>query len=293
MRSLVTCNDSFRKRVETIETIRSTFATAKSEVIATHGWRSLPCMAAQGLVRLGPLGGVFAYSILTPRTMRALYLSINTFGSLMILTMFKAATGGALSKSAPEGCKPTKCTADAMTCLGARVGNMIAFGVTTVVIAGVPSMLIGQLHVREFVQVDWSDGPGWNQILRRWRLRDGLTWAIGGSYCIFAINYVVLYFANVDGSDHLGWLYAAMCSTLQMHIIMPLFLSLFIPFLSLTMLSIVALWHSIPLHLMTAEGHVDKIKDYITQHSRKAKSDPSGSTSSLVEPKRMLHVDTA
>jgi len=159
-----------------------------------------------------PVGAVLVRSIVMRRSMRALLLGCELLGAVMIATLFFAASGGALAKGAPKECN-AECEDD--DCLWQAFGQLIAVGVVSALLASVPLAIIRLAHQRHFARVPAEGSREWKLQLRRWRRRDAFIYVVGTLYSLFAINYVVLFFANVSTEDQLDLVSSAGVSFAQ------------------------------------------------------------------------------
>ena len=50
--------------------------------------------------------------------------------------------------------------------------------------AGIPALILGLLHKRQFLHVDYEGCLEWHEILRRWRLQDRVIWIVGLGYIV-------------------------------------------------------------------------------------------------------------
>jgi hypothetical protein len=83
------------------------------------------------------------------------------------------------------------------------MGEMIAVGVVSAILASIPLAIIKLMHERHFARVPAEGGREWQLQLRRWQRRDAFVYVVGTLYSLFAINYVVLFSANVAAEDQL------------------------------------------------------------------------------------------
>jgi len=168
-----------------------------------------------------PVGAVFVRSIIMRRSMRVLLLGCELTGAVMIATFFFASTGGALAKDSPEECN-AECDDRDDDCMWQALGELIAVGVVSALLASIPLSIIKLAHQRHFVRVPTEGCREWELQLGRWRRRDALVYVLGTLYSLFAINYVALFFANVSSNDHLDLISSAGVSFAQGHLLFPL-----------------------------------------------------------------------
>ena len=162
--------------------------------------------------------------------MRALLLGVELLGAVMIATLFFTSTGGALAKNSPAECS-TKCEDD--DCVWQALGQLIAIGVVSAFIAGIPLAIVKLAHQRRFVRVPMEGGQAWKLQLRRWRRRDAFVYVVGALYSLCAINYVILFFANVAAEGQLDLVSSSGVSFLQDLVLVPVVWSLAVTGLAL------------------------------------------------------------
>lgn len=143
-------------------------------------------------------------------------------GALMMTCVFADATGGAASKRNED----EVCEADG---IWEQLGQIIAFAVTSLVLAAIPAMLIGSLQSRSLVQLDYPGCPEWTQQLASWRAQDRLFWLTATAYGLFCAFFVALFLANVSLQDHEPLALATAIQLLEDGLILPVGMALFVP----------------------------------------------------------------
>jgi hypothetical protein len=129
------------------------------------------------------------------RSMRALLLGCKLLGSVMLAGFFFSSTGeGVLSKECSEECEGDDCVLQ-------DVGKLIAIGVFSVLLASMPLAIMRLAHQRRFVRMPSLEGQEWKLQMRDWQRRDAFIYVAGTLYSLFAINYIVLFCANVSAED--------------------------------------------------------------------------------------------
>lgn len=164
--------------------------------------------------------------------MRVLLLGCELTGAVMIATLFFASTGGALAKDSPQECSE-ECDDSDDECLWQALGNLIAVGVVSALLATLPLSVIKLAHQRHFVRVPREGGREWELQLGRWRRRDALVYVVGTLYTLFAANYVTLFLANVSSDDRLDLLRSSGVSLAQGLLLSPLLWALVVTGLAL------------------------------------------------------------
>jgi hypothetical protein len=194
-------------------------------------WCSLPKMVGRSFWSRGPIGTVVAESIFTTSSMRALFLLCRVLGSLSMVTVFFSAMGGAASKRNKPVCEQEQD-------FWGKVGRVLAIATASMIISGLPLSLLATLHSRSLKKFPFEGCPEWQRQLRAWRCQDRIIWVIGLAYCGFAINFLMLFFANVADEDQADWITSAAICILEDFIVIPLLLAFLYPFFALLFLCV-------------------------------------------------------
>jgi len=208
-------------------------------------WCYLPQMAFLSFAMHGPIGVVFARSLLMTRSLRAMLLGCELLGALMVVTLFFSA--GAQAPDADDQC--SGCQGNEH-CEWQRLGTMMAVGLSAALLAAMPVGLISSAHTREFVRVPYEGSHEWHKTLRNWRRRDRFVWTAGLLYSFFAINYICLFFANVSADDQLNWFQSGAVTLTQDFVLGPTLVAFAMPVTALIMLGMLA------CRLGVRRGHV-------------------------------------
>jgi hypothetical protein len=211
----------------------------------------------------GPLGSVLTRSLTVSHSMRALHLCMQLLGMLMLATVFCQASGGALAKDSDEACE-FDCAeggVDVATCIQMYVGRLLAIGLVSALVAGIPVTVITSMHARQFVHVPYEGSPEWHKCLKKWWRADMAVWVIGLAYCGFAVNFIVLFFANVAAQDQEDWMISASISFSQEFIIVPVSIGFVISLMCLILLAVTACRTGIKRRDFTMHGSIDHIRD--------------------------------
>jgi len=115
------------------------------------------------------------------------------------------------------------------------LGRYIAIGVMSALLSGLPITVLQSLHTRKFKHVASHEDA--SRQMRRWRRKDALVWVLGVAYCLFAVNYLALFFANFSTRTHFQWTMVMGAALLQDLVIGPLLVSLTVPLLALGLLT--------------------------------------------------------
>lgn len=256
--SLATTNKAAKIRFEKLAELREQLQQKHEQGTSHHGsWRSCPKLIATAFFLHGPVGSVFSRSIIFSRAMRALLFNCEVLGTLMLATLFFSASGGALSKRAPKQCGAS--CADEEHCTWVQVGRLIAIGVASAVLAGIPIAMLSSLHSRNIKHVRCEGCREWRRQLNAWRIQDALIWIIGVAYCLFAVNYVVLFFANVAAADQTDWFVSAGVGFLEDLIIAPIIMAVTVPLLAFMLLAALSCRHKVRKHELVMPGKIDEM----------------------------------
>jgi hypothetical protein len=163
--------------------------------------------------------------------MRAFLLILDVLGSMLVATLLFSVSGGAGSKDQPSICSVEP---DFWTDLG----RLFAIAVMASIGAAIPLAILTSLHNRSFKFVPYEGSPEWKQQLLNWRVQDAMIWIVGSAYGFFALNFILLFFANVDPVDQMDWIIASAITGLEDFILLPLVLSLFFPSIAMIALAI-------------------------------------------------------
>jgi len=199
-----------------------------------HRLRRIPRSVTRQIVKLGPLGSCLAFSIWTPSSLRVLLLFCDVFGAVTVATIFMEASGADPSKDNPDECE----AAD----WGELIGSLLAYGVCSAIISLIPLAILGRLHKRRFVRIDYRGSPKWKRQLRIWVLMDVILWVVGLAYGAFCVLYICLFMANVDPEDHLPWLITAGTSFSSTLVVAPLGVAVLPAVMAAVLVSILACW---------------------------------------------------
>lgn len=256
-----------RRMVELREELRE---RQRHQLNSHASWCHLPRALIGSLLVHGPVGSVLCRSITASHSLRALLLCADLLGSLMLATLFCSATGGAMGKRSSKGCSEDCFQEDGFDdamCYYKHFGRLIAIGMCSGVIAGFPIAMLSSLHQREFVRVAYEGSPDWHRQLRCWRRGDAAIFVFGTSYCVFAIHYICLFFANVADSDQAEWMISAGVSLLEDFIIIPTVIGFTITLIALVLLSCVSCKYGVPKSHIMRPSSVEAIRELFSSTS--------------------------
>jgi hypothetical protein len=224
--------EEYKDRFEQLYRMRRELAR-RQEVMAEEQshWRSLPKTVCRSLVMNGPIGEVFAGSIVVSRSMRATLFVCSVLGDIGITTLTFVTTEGPRSKG--SACK-SDCSGS--ECIYEKIGRFAALGLVTAVVASFPVSFFASLHSRHIKHVD--DEREMMKQVQKWRRKDRVLYVLGLLYSSTAILCISLFFANVSTDTHLAW-FMCNCFSLSLDfVIVPVVSSFTMPVIVLTTLTI-------------------------------------------------------
>jgi hypothetical protein len=153
---------------------------------------------------------------------------------------------------------------DQETCIYMYFGRLIAIGLVSGLVAGIPISVTNNLHKRELVHVPYEGSPEWHKQLRNWRLRDGIIGIVGSAYCLFAVNYICLFFANVAEADQSDWMISAGIGFFEDFVLLPWALAIAFTSLALVLLACTSRRYGLSRSQMTQHGSIDFLREVFT-----------------------------
>jgi hypothetical protein len=192
---------------------------------------AVPIFMVRYVLIEGPLGCGCCRSIFTSSSIRALLFTVEQLGGIFAVTLFFSATGGAQAKrQARMDCESAN--------LAETLGRLIAIATASVFIGGIPGSIFGSLQTRGPKVCNTPEER--ERQLKIWRNQDRLIWVLGLLYCLFCVNLVVLFYANVSTDNIMEWIITTLMALAQDHVVMPLLLVLFSSGLTMLFVAIVA-----------------------------------------------------
>lgn len=231
-------------------TLRSSVTEQMDRHLPRHAYLcSLPMFAVRYIGIEGPIGNVLSRSIFTTSSSRALLLAVDTLSGLFFVTMFFTVTGGAQAKKQ-----------EALDCelknFWEVIGRLIAIAVASCIIGGIPGAFFASLQTRG-PKVCNSPEERRRQ-LKVWRCQDVTLWVCGLAYMAFAINFIVLFFANVDTGNVMEWVISAGIGLLQDHLLLPLSTVILHSLLTMLLVAIVARGQGVKKHELVRKYRLEK-----------------------------------
>ena len=123
-----------------------------------------------------------------------------------------------------------------------HTGRLIAVGLISAVIGGLPISMLSSLHSREFLYMDFEGSRKWKRQVRRWHYKDAAIWFIAVAYILFTVQFILLFFANVNSPTQMDWITSSAVSFVETSILIPLIISLSFPFLAMGCLMVACLF---------------------------------------------------
>lgn len=213
---------------------------------------SLPAALSRVFRTAHPLVVPFRSCVLWTKAQRVLLLSCELLGTFMLASAFFKASGG-LSGKANErkGCLPT-------SNWGEEMGQIIAVGMASLVIATAPVHALSTLRVRSFRKVDYMGSAQWHRQLWSWRIQDKIFWVVGLLYVAFCVTFCCLCLANVVSQDHSPFALAGAASLAEDLLFFPLSSALFLPMASSAALAVASRLTGASRSLLLQEWRLDK-----------------------------------
>lgn len=197
-------------------------------------WCGMPRAIAMIFCMSNPVVGMFYTCYFQTRSQRVMVFICELLGALMMSCVFFEASGGAASKNQEN----KECESEGMW---EEMGQLIAIAVASLLIAGIPVLLISSLHSRSFVTIDYEGCNAWKKQLRSWQVQDRLFWCAGGLYSCFCGFFVAVFLANVGSEDHGSFGVALLVQLSEEEFLIPLAMALCLPVL--TTLAVSLAWY--------------------------------------------------
>lgn len=158
-------------------------------------------------------------SMFMPASLGALLLMCRTFGALAITALFFQETSASSADSSQEVCG-TEGTWESL-------GQCLAIGLISVLLAAIPEAWFSKLHQREFMHFDSEDMPERKQLLQSWRRQDLCLWTLCSAYIGFCLLFVIAFLANVMPEDAISWKVGGLIELFTELLFVPMALTLF------------------------------------------------------------------
>jgi len=247
--------------------LRSSLMEEKRQhVISLSSWSSATKLTLVSWLSHSPVPSLFSRSITISRSMRTLLFIVDLLGAMMLCTLFLSASGGALSKKSSKAC-PKDCNLlsgdDFRGCLQQQLGRLIAITLMSVTITNCLVAVLTKIHRRDFVRVDYEGSLAWRRKLWEWRRNDMIFWMFGLAWCVFVINLVCLFFANVVDADRANWVVSVGLGVLEEIIVLPAAVALIIGIIMRSSLVYLATRHGVSSSTITQHGSFESLGELL------------------------------
>jgi len=202
----------------------------------SHYFCSMPMKVARQLLKLGPLGSCFVFSIYAPSSLRVLLLFCDIFGAVAVATVFMELEGAAPDQGNDDECEDEPD-------LAGLFGRLLAIGVVSGFFAAFPLAIFRRLHTRKFQTIDYEDSPKYKTKLRSWFVQDVMLWILASAYGSFCVLYIMLFMANVAPEDQNAWIFTAGVAFLNDLMLTPLSIALAPAIIAGILVGILACYH--------------------------------------------------
>jgi len=156
---------------------------------------------------------VLQYSLFISSSMSAMLFTCDMATASALAVFFFQASGGALAKNADPQCESSNSVYE-------QLGRLLAIGSLTVVVGIMPSLVLSQLHQRDFI-VCQGDDQSWEAQLRLWQVQDRIIYFSGFAFIGFCFFYDLVFIANVTPEDGDAWCVSCIISMAQTLFVVP------------------------------------------------------------------------
>lgn len=202
-------------------------------------WCMMPVATSKLFVATMPCTSLFLGNPFASSSVRVLLFICDVIGSVTMATFFFQASGAMKGKKSKPAC-------DGEGGLAESIGRLIAIGLVSWLVAGVPTRILESLSTRELKEVDCQGGPKWKKQLRIWRLQDMFLWSFGLLYASFCTLFVVTFLANVAPMDQGDWGVSGAVSLAQDTLLNPLAAAVAVPLFANSALHCLSCIKSVP-----------------------------------------------
>jgi len=209
---------------------------------------SLPGTIVRLFFAQNPFAGCLVHDAFTSCKLRVLLLMVEIVGAFMLATVFFAATGMPGKRSRSLDCK--------FDDPGELIGRIIAIGTSSIVIAGIPGIILNSLCTRGIKKFEYEGCPEWNHQLMVWRVQDRTIWVLSLLYLSFCLFFMALFLANTREKDQGSWLMSGLISVVEDTIAIPLAVAMILPLLCTACLSLVSFQQKVQKKEIIQERHV-------------------------------------
>lgn len=202
-------------------------------------WCRLGAIVLRLFLVQSPWAGIFTRDVFASCKLRVLFQGMETLGTLLVVSAFFAASGTVKGRPSSGG-EDAACGEEGGDADGIphKVGRAFAVAMGSVLLAALPVSFLRSLHVRRLRRFEAEGCEQWKRQLRSWRAAGACVWALGLFYSVGAAAFVTLFLANIDEDAHEDWATTALLTLAWDSLIVPFLLSLVLPALALTLLSL-------------------------------------------------------
>lgn len=188
--------------------------------------KSLPFLVARIFSMEVPFMSLFNLNPFATSCQRVLMFTAEFSGSLLLAVVFFQASGDMKGKVQED---PDACEAAGFW---EQIGFLIVIGTASMIFGLIPMGILGHLHSRSMIKLDFEGSDEWQAQLRSWRRKDWLLWIFGFAYMGFALFMVALFLANVHPDDGLEWLVSGVVTMTEDWVLVPLMVATWVPLLT-------------------------------------------------------------
>lgn len=176
-----------------------------------------------------PFGHSWSLDIFCSCKMRSFFFAIELVGSLVLCSFFFEASGVVSGEQEDDDAQEECGNSDLADTFAYKTGRLIAIGMGSVLIAGIPVGFLQSLHTRGFKKLEYVGCHEWKRQLRAWELQDRLIWILGSAYLLFGIFFINLFLANINEDDHIDWATGGGITVLQDCVVLPAVVGFIVP----------------------------------------------------------------
>mmetsp|Transcript_54826 Transcript_54826/g.127633 ORF Transcript_54826/g.127633 Transcript_54826/m.127633 type:complete len:206 (+) Transcript_54826:3-620(+) len=188
-------------------------------------------------------------------TVRVVLFMVDMVGSLMLSTVFFQASGSVRGKG-----RLAKECGSGDGSIGEQIGRLLAVGSGSLIIGGLPAVLLGSLTTRTIKKFDYQGCPEWKRQLRVWHTQDVMMWVVSLLYLGFCLFFISIFIANVPSEDQASWIISGAISLVLDMLIIPLANALLVPLLCIFCLAILSLMKKVKKDELIEKEHEEMLE---------------------------------
>lgn len=208
--------------------------TFHRQIAGCQSWRHFPAVILKLFIVHTPFGTIWVFDAFLSCKMRAFYFAVEVTGAMLLCALFFQASGSVASVTTED---IPSCDVPRDGEVAYRIGRLIAIGIGSTFISGIPVNFLESLHERSFRRFEFIGCETWQKQLRIWRTQDRMVWFLGGCYFLFSVFFCILFFANIGDADHSDFATAEITSVVQDCILIPACVSISGPLIAAFLLS--------------------------------------------------------